>query len=83
MLGQHPCAYVAADMLCNAKPPAHVAHATIPDDSTPDRLVLLNPQVFALHKPLEKARKKLATAAVWGTVRWQVVRSACGGQRSR
>jgi flavin-dependent dehydrogenase len=68
VLGQHPCAYVAADMLCNAKPPAHVAHATIPDETTPDRLVILNPQVFALHKPLEKARKKLATAAVWGTV---------------
>jgi hypothetical protein len=51
-------------MLCNAKPPAHVAHATIPDDATPDRLVIINPQVCALHKPLEKAKKKLATGAV-------------------
>ena len=70
VLGQHPCAYLAADMLCT--PPSKsekglsVAHATIPGDHTPDRLVILNPQVFALHKPLEKARKKLKCSSVWG-----------------
>src|SRR6266516_2559034 len=68
VLGQHPCAYLAADML-HSKPHAlNVAHSTIPGDDPPDRLVLLNPQLFALHKPLEKARKKLELTAVWGVV---------------
>ena len=70
VLGQHPCAYLAADILCTppakSEKPLHVAHATIPGDHPPDRLVILNPQVFALHKPLEKARKKLQCTSVWG-----------------
>ena len=68
VLGQHPCAYLAAEMLCSKPEPLNVAHSTIPNDNPPQRLVLLNPQLFALHKPLEKARKKLFAAAVWGTV---------------
>jgi flavin-dependent dehydrogenase len=78
VLGQHPCAYLAADMVCGgggsggaagAKTRAlHCAHATIPGDHPPDRLTLVNPQLFALHKPLEKARKKLEMTAVWGVV---------------
>ncbi len=66
VLGQHPCAYLAADMLCNGKPHVNVAHATIPGDSPPDRLILLNPDLFDLHKPLEKLKKKMELAPVWG-----------------
>jgi flavin-dependent dehydrogenase len=68
VLGQHPCAYLAAEMLCSKPAALNVAHATIPGDDPPERLVLINPQLFALHKPLEKARKKLRMTAVWGTV---------------
>src|SRR3954470_1564129 len=80
VLGQHPCAYLAAELLApgagagadaapakSAKGAFNVAHATIPGDTPPDRLVLLNPQLFALHKPLEKLKKKLELAGVWGT----------------
>ena len=66
VLGQHPCAYLAADMLSQAKPGVSVQHATIPGDEPPDRLILVNPEVFALHKPLEKAKKKLDLEPVWG-----------------
>ena len=69
VLGQHPCAYLAAEMLCTgAKPPQqlHAAHATIPGDQPPDRLLLVNPDVFELHKPLEKLRKKMELTPVWG-----------------
>src|SRR5438445_5563858 len=67
VLGQHPCAYLAAELL-HCKGGVNVAHATIPADNPPDRLVIVNPQLFALHKPLEKLRKKLELTAVWGAV---------------
>ena len=65
VLGQHPCAYLAACMILD-KPGITVAHATIPGDAPPDRLVILNPQLFALHKPLEKIKKKLELTPVYG-----------------
>src|SRR5690348_3750711 len=68
VLGQHPCAYLAADVLATGKPPLSVAHATIPGDNPPDRLVLVNPHLFALHKPLEKVRKKLELNPLWGAM---------------
>ena len=67
VLGQHPCAYLAACMILE-KPGLTVAHATIPGDSPPDRLVIVNPQLFSLHKPLEKLKKKLELTAVYGTI---------------
>ena len=65
VLGEHPCAYLAVELLLS-KPPIHVAHCTIPHEREPDRLVLINPQLFALHKPLEKLKKKLSLTSVWG-----------------
>ena len=65
VLGEHPCAYLAADLLA-AKPPLRVVHCTIPDERVADRLVLINPQLFALHKPLEKLRKKLSLTGICG-----------------
>src|SRR5437762_2105954 len=68
VLGQHPCAYLAAELLLVGKPPLNVAHSIIPGDTPPDRLVLINPQLFGLHKPLEKVRKKLELTGVSGAV---------------
>jgi flavin-dependent dehydrogenase len=65
VLGQHPCAYLAAELLVH-KHGLTAAHATLPGERVPDRLVLLNPQFFALHKPLEKLKKKLELTAVHG-----------------
>lgn len=65
VLGEHPCAYLAT-MLLTDKPALNVAHATIPDERPPQRLVIINPEFFDLHKSLEKARKKLALTPVYG-----------------
>lgn len=65
ILGQHPCAYLAASMLTQ-KHARQVVHATLPDDDVPDRLVLLNPALFHLHKPLEKLKKTLPMTLVHG-----------------
>jgi flavin-dependent dehydrogenase len=67
VLGQHPCAYLAACIILD-KPGVTVAHASIPGDTPPDRLVIINPQLFALHKPLEKIKKKLELTPIYGTV---------------
>jgi hypothetical protein len=66
VLGQHPCAYLAACIMLEKPDALSVAHATIPGDTPPDRLVIVNPQFFALHKPLEKLKKKLELTAVYG-----------------
>ena len=65
VLGEHPSAYLAALMLLD-KPALTVAHATIPDEKWPDRLVLINPRFFTLHKSLEKLKKKLSATSVYG-----------------
>src|SRR5687768_10320641 len=67
VLGQHPCAYLAACIMLE-QPGLTVAHATIPGDAPPDRLVIVNPQLFALHKPLEKVKKKLELTPVYGAI---------------
>src|SRR5439155_11000507 len=48
------------------KPGVAVAHATIPNEHAPDRLTLLNPQLFQLYRPLDKLKKKLALLPVHG-----------------
>lgn len=65
VLGEHPCAYLALELLA-AEPGVNVVHCTIPQEHTPDRLVLVNPQLFALHKSLDKVKKKLTLCQVWG-----------------
>src|SRR5687768_9391700 len=64
VLGEHPSAYLAAELLLAHGVSVH--HCTIPTETAPDRLVLLNPQFFALHKPLEKLKKKLELTGVFG-----------------
>ena len=68
VLGQHPCAYLAACIMLEKPNGLSVAHATIPGDAPPDRLVIINPQYFALHKPLEKLKKKLELTAIYGAM---------------
>ncbi|HYO11270.1 MAG TPA: hypothetical protein VER17_20060 [Tepidisphaeraceae bacterium] len=65
VLGEHPSAYLAAAMLLD-KPELNVAHATIPNEHAPDRLAVINPGVFQLHKALDKASKKLEMTPIHG-----------------
>src|SRR4051812_36181983 len=65
VLGGHPCAYLATELLL-ARGDVNVIHCTIPQEQAPDRLVLVNPHFFSLHKPLEKLKKKLTLCSVWG-----------------
>src|SRR6476620_4716184 len=65
VLGEHPCAYLAVELLL-AQGGVNVVHCTIPQDHAPDRLALVNPELFALHKSLDKVKKKLTLCQVWG-----------------
>lgn len=65
VLGDHPAAYLAAALLKH-KSKFRVAHATIPGPSEPDRLVVINPALFALHPLLEPLKRKLEMTAVYG-----------------
>jgi flavin-dependent dehydrogenase len=64
VLGEHPSAYLAAELLLDMD--VSVVHCTIPTEQVPERLVLVNAQFFGLHKPLEKLKKKLTLSGVWG-----------------
>lgn len=68
VLGDHPAAYLAATMLHageKGKNP-RVAHATLPGEHEPDRLVIINPAVFSLHPLLEPIRRRLEATAIYG-----------------
>jgi flavin-dependent dehydrogenase len=68
VIGEHPSAYLAAMLLHAAEKakPLRVAHCTIPDQNEADRLVVINPQFFSLHPPLESLRRKLDMCATYG-----------------
>lgn len=68
VLGEHPAAYVAAALLKH-KSKLKVLHATLPHETTavPDRLVLVNPEMFELHPLLGPWRRKLDSMGVYGT----------------
>jgi flavin-dependent dehydrogenase len=66
VLGQHPAAYIAAALLAN-KSKLKVLHATLPDEPAPDRLTLVNPELFDLHPLLSPLRRKLDSTSVYGT----------------
>jgi len=65
VLGEHPAAYLTAALL-KQKSKLNVLHACIPDEKYPDRLVLINPEMFELHPLLHPMRRKLDTTAVYG-----------------
>jgi flavin-dependent dehydrogenase len=65
VLGDHPCTYLAAALLMS-KPGVRAVHSTIPNEPFRDRLVLINPEFFALHKMLEPLEQTLKMTAVQG-----------------
>jgi hypothetical protein len=66
VLGQHPAALLTAALLAN-KSKLRVLHAMIPDEPAPDRLTLINPELFDLHPLLSPLRRKLEGTSVYGT----------------
>ncbi|HEX8915166.1 MAG TPA: hypothetical protein VF796_22635 [Humisphaera sp.] len=70
VLGDHPSAYLAALMLHSGdkagRGAVRVLHATIPDQSEPDRLVVINPAFFSLHPALEVLRRRLEMTTLYG-----------------
>jgi hypothetical protein len=65
VLGEHPAAYLCAALL-KYKSKLRVLHSTFPHESWPDRLVIVNPELFDLHPLLEPLRRKLEMTAVYG-----------------
>jgi flavin-dependent dehydrogenase len=65
VLGEHPAAYLCAALLKH-KSKLRVLHSTIPGESAPDRLQILNPELFDLHPLLEPLRKKVEMTAIYG-----------------
>lgn len=65
VLGDHPAAYLCAALLKH-KTKLRVLHATFPGESTPDRLVLVNPELFSLHPLTEPLRRKIDMTGVYG-----------------
>lgn len=65
VLGEHPSAYLTAALL-RYKTKLKVAHATLPDEAASDRLVVVNPALFALHPLLEPLKRKLEMTTIYG-----------------
>jgi hypothetical protein len=65
VLGEHPAAYFCAALL-TLKSKLRVLHSTLPNESWPDRLVTVNPELFELHPLLEPLRKRLDLVTVYG-----------------
>jgi hypothetical protein len=65
VLGEHPAAYLTAALL-KLKSKLNILHATLPDEHVPDRLVLINPEMFDLHPLLGPLRRKLETTSIYG-----------------
>ena len=65
VLGEHPAAYLAAALLRH-KTKLRVGHSTLPGEEQPDRLVIINPALFALHPLLEPLKRKLEMTPVYG-----------------
>lgn len=64
VLGSHPCCHLASLLLREAG--VAVAQASIPDEHPPDRLVLINPKFFELHKLLESMRHTMNLSPIYG-----------------
>jgi flavin-dependent dehydrogenase len=65
VLGEHPAAYFTAALL-RVKSKLNILHATIPEERIPDRLVLINPEMFDLHPLLGPVRRKLEASSIYG-----------------
>ena len=65
VLGDHPCSLVAA-VLLRKSGVKRVRHLVIPTDTTPDRSVLVNPDLFTLDKSLAGWKNDLRLAGASG-----------------
>jgi flavin-dependent dehydrogenase len=65
VLGEHPAAYLCAALL-KQKSKLGVLHSTLPGESWPERLVLVNPEFFSLHPLLDPLRRKLDLTGIYG-----------------
>lgn len=65
VLGDHPAAYLAAILLRQSEK-LRIWHSTIPGEKSEDRLVVVNPRFYSLHKLLEPLRRKIDRTAVYG-----------------
>jgi flavin-dependent dehydrogenase len=65
VLGEHPAAYLCAALLKH-KTKLRVLHSTLPHESRPDRLHVVNPALFDLHPLMEPLRRKVEMTAVYG-----------------
>jgi flavin-dependent dehydrogenase len=68
VLGEHPSSYLAAAMLRARPSPLTVVQATLPDagPAWADRLVLVNPDLFQLHRLLAPLRRRLEMTPIYG-----------------
>jgi flavin-dependent dehydrogenase len=65
VLGNHPCAHLAATLLAEAGV-VRVVHACIPDEPPMDRLVTVNPALFELHPLLASIKRKVKLLPIYG-----------------
>src|SRR5437763_1406646 len=65
VLGEHPASYLCAAIL-RVGTKLRVVHSTIPQEVPVDRICLLNPALFSLHKLLEPIKRKLDLTALYG-----------------
>jgi flavin-dependent dehydrogenase len=66
ILGDHPCAHLAAAVLQQRSEKIRVLHASGPGEIHRDRLVVLNPGFFDLHKLLAPLKRKLKLVPIHG-----------------
>jgi hypothetical protein len=65
VIGEHPASYLCAALLRSGTK-LRVIHATIPDEKSIDRICLLNPEFFSMHKLLEPLKRKLDLTTIYG-----------------
>src|SRR3954471_23944314 len=65
VIGDHPCAYLAATLLRQTTP-VRVTHTTVPGEEVIDRLVAINPEFFDLHPLLGPLKRKLDLTPIYG-----------------
>jgi hypothetical protein len=85
VVGEHPACYFAAALLRHAKSGGslNVVHCTLPEAEVPDRLVLVNPAFFSLHKLLEPLKRSIPQTAIYGARFLADDGSAAGEYRER
>ena len=65
VLGGHPSGYLAAALLRH-KSKLRVLHCTIPGEHAPDRLLLINPELFSLHPLVEGLKRRMDLSGIYG-----------------